>query len=145
MIAVPDADGSLDLRLVAADLLAVAAQDLVLALHALEAAADVAGVGVLRNGPQRPPLPAAADEDRQVLLDREREVQRVVRVVEASSRTGASPSSMPRMIWTASSSQRSRSPGEPPELDAEAVVLGLEPGAADAEDRASVADVVERR
>ena len=48
------------------------------------------------------------------------------------------------MIWTASSSQFSRSPGELPELDSQPLVLGLEPGATDPEDRAAVADVVER-
>src|SRR5688500_14345024 len=47
-----DAGGALDLRLVPSDLLAVAAQDLVLALHVLEAAPQVAGVGVFRDGPQ---------------------------------------------------------------------------------------------
>ena len=47
------------------------------------------------------------------------------------------------MIWTASSSQFSRSPGELSELDSQPLVLGLEPGAADPEDRAPVADVIE--
>ena len=75
-----DADGPLDLRLVAPDLLAVPAQDLVLALDVLEAAADVAGIGVARNGPQRLLLTPAADEDREVLLHRQRQAQAFVAV-----------------------------------------------------------------
>src|SRR6187397_1767923 len=39
----PDADRSLDLRFVAADLLAVPAQDLVFALHVRRTAAEIAG------------------------------------------------------------------------------------------------------
>ena len=49
------------------------------------------------------------------------------------------------MIGTASASQRSRSPGDDPNSMPEPVVLGLEPGAADAEHRPAAADVVERR
>ena len=137
------ADGSLDLRLVAADLLAVPAQDLVLALDALEAAADVAGVGVARNGPQRPLRTSAANQDREALLDRRRVVpDRLSPVVLLAGRALAvehAAHDADRLIQPAQALARRAA-----ELDPERAVLGLEPGAADAQHRPAAADVVER-
>ena len=77
------AEGALDLRLVAADLVAVPSQDLVLPLHVVDAASQIAGVGPLGNDPERLPLPAAAHEDGQAILDRPRLVERLLGVVVA--------------------------------------------------------------
>ena len=66
--------------------------------------------------------------------------ERVVHRVDAARRgSNSSPSSRRRMSPTDSSSRSSRSPKLAAEVDAEGVVLALEPGAADAEDRPAAA------
>ena len=66
----PDARRPLDRRRVAPDGLAVAEEGLLLALHVGHVAADVVHVAVLRDQLERHLLAAAADADRQVVLDR---------------------------------------------------------------------------
>ena len=65
-----EAERPLDLRLVAADLVAPPPQDLVLVADELDVPAGVPGVGVLGDRVQRLLLAVAADQDRQVRLDR---------------------------------------------------------------------------
>ena len=89
--------------------------------------------------------PGAADQDRQLRLDRTRRAQRVVERVEAA--LVAEPLAIEQ---AAHEHDRLVEPVEPlaraaEELDPEAVVLALEPGAADAEHGPAVRDVVERR
>src|SRR5262249_17317642 len=134
----------LDLRLVAADLLAPAAKHLVLLSDALDAAARVPRVGVLRDGVERLPLARAADQDRQALLEGRRIVPDALRAVEAA--TGA------RLLLVEHPMHqldRLVEPVEPlaralAERDPEGRVLGLEPRAADAEVGAAARNVVER-
>ena len=64
----------LDLGRVAPDRLAVLEQDRLLAPDVLDPAADVVGVGVAGHELERHLLAAAADEERQALLDRRRVV-----------------------------------------------------------------------
>ena len=59
-----DAGRAFDLRLVAAELLAMAAQGRVALGHVLDAAAEVARVGVARHELERDVAPAAAHQDR---------------------------------------------------------------------------------
>ena len=74
MMTVPRPGRPLDLGRVASDGLAVLDEDRVLALHVLEAAADVVRVAVAGDELERDLLAATADEDRQPLLDRRRVV-----------------------------------------------------------------------
>ena len=108
-------DGALDLRLVAADLVAPAAEHLVLVPDALEVAAGVPA----RRRTWRPCAsvfrsPRAADQDRQVRLHGRRVVQHVLRVVEAAraprpGRPGASRASARPPRRTSRAARRSRS------------------------------------
>ena len=121
-------------------------EDRLLAPHAVDAAADVVGVGVAGHQLERDLLAAATDEQGQPLLDRRRVVADVLRRRSAvPAAVGRSPWSIPRMIGSASPSQRSRSGGPDPEREPERRVLLLEPGRADAEDGPAAGDVVERR
>ena len=97
---------------VAADRLAVAAQDVDLVGHRGRVADDVAHVGVAGHEPQRPLLAAAADQDgRPAGLHRRRHVARLVDPVVAARRSvGASSVNMARQICSASSRRSSRSP-----------------------------------
>ena len=79
---------ALDLRRVAADRLAVLAQDLVLVVDPDRVAEHVARVGVLGHEAERLPLAAAADHDRRVgPRDRLRRVEQAARVDVACPRT----------------------------------------------------------
>ena len=102
-------------------------------------------VGVLRDGPERLLLPAAADDDREVRLDRPREADEVVDPVR--------PALVRHLVAVedaADDPDRLVEPVEPlavalPEVDPVGDVLELEPRAAEPEDRAAAAHVVERR
>ena len=144
MTGAPIPDGALDLALVAPDGLAVPHERASPSGDVGDAAAHVAGIRVAGDESQGH-LPAAApDEDGQRALDGRRVVAHLVGPVDALRRRSARcPSSMPRMMGSASASQRSRSPGLVAERDAEARVLGLEPGGADAQHGPPAADVVE--
>ena len=112
----------------------------------VERAHPVPHVGVAGDRPQGLLLAAAADHDRQVLLDRQRAVAQVVERVVAA-RLGGHRLAVEQPPHRA---DRFVEPVEPlaeaaPELDAVGGVLGLHPRAADAEDRPAVADVIERR
>ena len=133
-----EADRHLDRRRVAADVRAVLAQDRRPSPRAPRSiAADVFHcVAVAGDRPQRLLRPGPADQDRQAALDGPRLAQRVVHPVDAALVASTrSPSSSRRMSITDSSSRSSRSPKPDSEVDAEGLVLALEPGAADAEDR----------
>ena len=104
--------------------------------------------GVARSATVRSGLlrARAADEDRQVRLDR----PRLARGRRASCRSGRRASNRSPSSSRAHQPDRLVEPVEAlaearPEVDAEGVVLPLEPRAADAEDRPAVADVVHRR
>jgi hypothetical protein len=125
------------------DLVAPAAQDLVLAAHPLDRAPDVPHVGVAGDRPQRLLLAAATDQDRQPLLDGRRIVAQVAHRVVLAARGGRTP-----VEHGADDLDRLVEPVEPlpeprPEVDPVRGVLGLEPGATDAEDRPAAAQVVE--
>ena len=103
-------------------------------------------VGVAGDRGQRLLLAVAADQDRQPWLDR----RRVVADAPPRDSAGRAPSPVPSRQHVAHELGRLVEPVEPlaearPELDPEGLVLALEPGAADAEDRPPVAHVVERR
>ena len=108
----PEAHAQLDLGRVAADLLAVAAQDLDLVSGGSGIdVGDVPHVGVAGDGPQRLLLAAAADDDREMGLDGWRVVADALGVVVRRRAPSPDPSrSIPRMRSTASSSRFSRSP-----------------------------------
>ena len=141
----PDARRPLDLGRVAPNGLAVLQQHGLLVPHGGDASAHVVHVAVLRDQLERHLLAAAADADRQVRLDRQRKVPGSLRVVVVAPRRGLGP-----VEHAAHDRQRLAQPAKPlrksrPELEPEVLVLLSEPGAADPEDRAAAADVVERR
>ena len=131
---------ALDLVGVAADRLAVLAQDLVLVVDPLRVAEDVARVGVLRDEPERLPLAAAADHDRRAgPRDRLRRVEQPASRGRACPRTARSGAALARptsrgRIWSVSSSSSKRS-AERREREPEAARLLLVPGGADARAR----------
>ena len=140
------AERELDLGDVAPDGVAVALQDLDLVGHLLDRAHRVPHVRVAGDRPQRLLLTAAADHDRQVPLDRRRGVAQVVERV-APARLGGdrlavedAPHGADRFVEPVEALAEAG-----PEVDAVRRVLELHPGAADAQDRPAVADVVERR
>ena len=122
------------------------AQDLVLVGERLGRPEDVPDVGVLGDDPERLPLAAAADHDRQVRLDRQRLDPEVVEGVAATGRAR-------HLVAVEQDPRVGRGLGQPveplpeagPEVDAERPVLVLEPRPADAHDRPAAADVVDRR
>ena len=132
-------------RDVATDVRAMLAEDVERAADLLERPARVPAVRPQGDDPERLARPGAADQDRQLGLDRTRRAQRVVHRVEAA--LVAEPLAVEQ---PAHEHDRLVEPVEPlaraaEELDAEAVVLALEPGAADAEHGPAARDVVERR
>ena len=139
------ADRALDLGRVPPDRLAVLEEDRLLALHVLEAAADVVRVSVLRHELEGDLLAAPADEQRQPVLDRRR--------VIAGGLGGVSRSGCCRTLAVehpAHDRERFAQPSETlreavTEPDPELLVFGLEPSSTDAEDRPTVRDVIERR
>ena len=140
-----EAERLLDRPEVAPDLGAMALQRLQRIGDLVHRARRVPGVGALGDDPQRLLAAAAADEDRQVGLDRSRFAQRVVHRVARSLVGHAlaveqSAHQHDGLVQPAEPLTRARA-----EVDAEGVVLALEPGAADAEHRAAGRDVVERR
>ena len=102
-------------------------------------------VGEPGDGPERLLRAGAADQDRQVALDGPRQDDRVVERVGRPDVVDGLAVEQP-----ADEPDRLVEPVEPlpdagPEVDPERVVLALEPGAADPEDRPAVADVIEGR
>src|SRR5438552_7704306 len=141
----PEPERSLDLRLVATDLLAPAPEDLVLVTHEVEVSARVPGVRVLRHRVQRLLLAVATDEDRQVLLQWWRVVADVRRPIQRSSGRGflAVQHRTHDLDGLVEPVEPLPEPGT--EVDAVRFMLAPEPRTADAEDGAPVAHVVERR
>ena len=99
------------------------------------------------DDPQRLPLAGAADHDRQVGLERGRLDPQVVERVAAAGRAGdlVAVEQVARDV-----AGGLRQPVEPlpeagAEVDPEGAMLALEPGAAEAHDRAAAADVVDGR
>ena len=130
---------------VAAERLAVAAQDVHLVGHRGGVAEDVHHVGVARHQPQRPLLAAAADEDRRpARLHRARHVaglvDPVVAAVERRRLLGEhGPADLQRLLQPVQPLAGGR------EVEAQSLVLDVVPGRADAEDGPARADDVERR
>ncbi len=140
-----EAQRLLDRPDVAADLGAVVLQRLQRIGDLVHRAGRVPGVRTSGDGPQRLLAAAAADEDRQVGLDGPRFAQRVVQRVARSLVGHALAVEEPakqhdRLVQPAQPLTRAR-----PEVDAEGVMLALEPGSADAEHRTPGRDVIERR
>ena len=124
---------------------AVLGQDVEPGLDLVERPARVPAIGPLGHDPQRLARPGPTDEDRQVGLDRPRLAQRVVERVEAT--LVAEPLAVEQ---PAQEHDRLVEPVEPlagagEEVDAEGVVLALEPRPADAEHGPTARHVVERR
>ena len=137
------AHGALDLALVAAHGLAVAAQDLILALDRLEASPQVVGIRVLRDQLESHLLAAAADQDRESRLERRRVVADVDGVVVRAGGRGRLPvehASQDRQSL-AEPAQALRYPG--PELDPEIAGFVLVPGRADPQVGTPAADVIQ--
>ena len=108
-------------------------------------AVGVPQVGVRGGRPQRLARPRPTDEDRQPRLDRTRPAERIGHLVEPAlvghGLAVEQPADEPdRLVEPVEAL-----PEPAAEIDAERVVLPLEPAAAEAEDRATARDVVERR
>ena len=133
-----------DLRRVAADGVAVAAEDAEQVLRALGVAEQVAAVRVLGDHPQRLALAAAADEDRDVAAQRLGVVvgaaDRVVVARHRRALLGEHRARDPQVVLQPLEALLQRRERIPVRL-----VLGLEPARADAVDRAAARDDVERR
>src|SRR5919198_1237448 len=141
----PQTERPLDLRLVSSDLLAPAAEDGVLVSHELDVAGGVPCVGVLRDGVQGLLLAVATDEDREVLLHRSRIVAYLGSLIAGPARGG-----LPGGKHLFQEVDGLVEPVQPltearTELDPVGLVLALEPGATNTEDRPAVAHVIERR
>ncbi len=111
----------------------------------VEAAHRVPLVAVLRQRPERLLGPAAADHDRQARLHRPRGHQRILHRVHGAVVRDELPVQQPAQEHRGlvEAVQPLAEPG--PEVDAERLVLALEPGAAEAEDGAPAGEMVERR
>ena len=130
---------------VATDRGAVLGEDLEPRPDLVDGPARVPAIGPLGHDPERLLRPRATDQDRQVGLDRPRRAQRVVERVEPALVAEPLPVEQP-----AQEHDRLVEPVEPlaravEEVDAERVVLALEPRPADAEHGPAVRDVVEGR
>jgi hypothetical protein len=111
----------------------------------LDRAGRVPAIGALGDGPERLAPARPADEDRQVGLDRPGLADRVVECVDGPVVRDALPVEEPsqqhdRLVEAIEPFAESRA-----EVDAEGVVLALEPRPADAQHGPAVADVVEGR
>jgi len=120
-------------------------QDLVLPGERLWCPERVPDVGVLRDDPEGLPLATAADHHRQVPLDRPGQDPQVIERVA----TAGWARDLLAVKQRSRGRRRLAEPVEPlaepgPEVQPEGSVLPLEPGAADAHDRPSAADVVDR-
>ena len=129
---------------VATDVGAVRREDVEPRPDLVERARRVPGIGALGDGPQGLLRAGAADQDRQVRLDRSRLAERVLQRVEAADM--AEPLAVEQ---APDEHDRLVQPVEPladagGEVDAVGVVLALEPGAADPEHCAPARDVIER-
>src|SRR5215217_5024218 len=123
---------------------AVLAQHVELPAHGGGIAAQVAGVRVAGDEPQRAPLARAADEDRDAFLERPRVARRCL------DREGATlEARRPRSPHQRQQLERVLEPrealGQRRELPAVEPVLALEPGRADPAQRAAARQHVERR
>ena len=119
-------------------------EDVQVALDGVDVAAGVPRIGVARDRPEGLLGAAAADEDRHVGLHRARLAQRVLECVEAAlvgHELAVEQAAHERdgLLELVQSLAHTRA-----EVDAERLVLALEPGAADAQDRAPVRDMVQR-
>src|SRR3954471_14683888 len=138
----------LDLVRVPAHALTVRPEDLVLAVDPGRATEDVAAVGVLRHQPERLPLPAAADHDRDAWpADRLRRVEEPCRVdvvaVECALRAALA---LEHRVGDAERVLEQLEPhAERRELEPEASRLLLVPRRPDAEPRPAAGQHVERR
>src|SRR3954447_7085802 len=138
----------LDLVRVPAHALAVRPEDLVLAVDPGRTAEDVAAVGVLSHQPERLPLAAAADHDRDAWPgDRLRRVQEPCRVdVVAVERALRAALPLEHRVGDAERVFEQLEPhAERRELEPEASRLPLGPRRADAEPRPAAGQHVERR
>src|SRR5581483_9156202 len=131
-----------DLGRVAADVGAVAFEDVELVPHPFGVAEDVAGVAVARHQPQRAPLPAPADEDRDPAPDRLRVVEHllhpVVAALERRRRLGEhGPADLEGLLEAVEALAGGR------EVVAVAGVLVVVPGRPDPEDGPAGGDDVE--
>ena len=145
MTTVPMFGRPLDLGRVPPDRFAMLEEDGFLPLHALQATTDVVGIGVARDQLESDLLAAAADEQRQSFLDRRRVVADLFRRIARSGGRRALAVEHPahdreRLAEPAQALREAAS-----ELEPERLVLLLEPGRADAEDRPAVGDVVKGR
>ena len=140
-----EADRPFDRGDIAADLGAMPLERLERVADLFDRPGVVPGVCPLGDGPQRLRSPAAADEDGQVWLDRSGLTQRVPHRV-------ARPVVIDPLAVEQAAHQHDRfvEPAEAlaralPEVDAEGLVLALEPRAADAEDGPAARHVVQGR
>src|SRR6478736_6521425 len=120
-------------------------EDLLLASHVVEPAADVVRIGIPGDQLEGHLLAGTTDQERHALLDRRREVPDVLRRV-----AWAGCRRLLAVEHPAHDRKGLAEPAQPlreaaPELDPERLVLLLEPCRADAEDRPPTRDVVEGR
>ena len=140
-----EADGHLQGREVAPDIRRMAPQGVERVADLLGSPGGIPRIGVGRDGPQRLAPAGPADEDREVLLDGARGADCVVERVDRA------PVIEPLAVEQAPHQRhgllQAIQPlaGPTPEVDAEGVVLTLEPGPADAEDRPSARHMVQGR